>query len=77
VTPTTTVGGGFGYVLGGRDSLDGQLQPDMQHELYTRVSLTQFIGKSWQIQGEVGRDISVSQGFKEDLRINLRLAKLF
>ncbi|SOE96545.1 Uncharacterized conserved protein [Burkholderia sp. D7] len=77
VTPTTTIGGGFGYVLGGRDSLAGQLQPDMQHELYTRVSLTQFVGKSWQIQGELGRDISASQGFKEDLRINLRLAKLF
>jgi len=77
VTPTTTIGGGFGYVLGGRDSLAGQLQPDMQHELYTRLSLTQFVGKSWQIQGELGRDISASQGFKEDLRINLRLAKLF
>jgi hypothetical protein len=49
----------------------------MQHELYTRISLTQFVGKSWQIQGELGRDISASQGFKEDLRINLRLAKLF
>lgn len=77
MTQTTTVGGGFGYVLGARDTLAGQLQPDMLHELYTRIEVTQFLGKTWQVQGELGRDISASQGFKESLRINLRLAKLF
>jgi hypothetical protein len=38
---------------------------------------TQMLTPSVQMQVEAGRDIEVEQGFKEQARINLRVAKLF
>lgn len=44
---------------------------------YLRLSATHMLTSTVQVQAELGRDIEVEQGFKEQARFNLRLAKLF
>lgn len=68
---------GAGRVEGGKTSVNGIDQDDRTGTTYARVMATQMLTPSVQMQVEAGRDIEVEQGFKEQARINLRVAKLF
>ncbi|WP_407316101.1 transporter [Pseudomonas sp. nanlin1] len=75
--PGTQVGLGGGHIHGARSSVDGTRQDDALSSTYVRLSLTHWLTPSVQVQAVLGRDLDVEQGFKENARLNLRLAKLF
>lgn len=77
LTPHSTVAVGGGYIEGARSRIDGVRQDDELGTTYARLSLTHWLQPTFQVQAQLGRDLNVEQGFKEDLRINLRIAKLF
>ncbi|RAI70849.1 transporter [Pseudomonas fluorescens] len=68
---------GGGRIEGGKTSVNGINLDDRTNTTYVRVMVNQMLTPSVQVQVEAGRDIEVEQGFKENARINLRLAKLF
>ena len=76
-SPQTRLAIGGGRIEGAKSSVAGANQDDRLGTTYLRLSLTQMLTPSVQLQAELGRDIEVEQGFKEQARINLRLAKLF
>ncbi|MCY0386989.1 transporter [Robbsia sp. Bb-Pol-6] len=74
---TTTLWGGGGYVAGARQTLDGVDENNRLSTSYGRLGVTQFMTPTTQVQAIVGSDLSVHQGSRERLRIDLRLAKVF
>lgn len=77
LSPFTHFGVGGGRIEGGRSTVESVGQDDRADTTYVRLMATHLFAPSWQAQIEVGRDIQVEQGFKEEARLNLRLAKLF
>ena len=76
-SPQTRVAVGVGRIEGAQSTVAGADQDDRLGTTYVRGMLTQMLTPSVQVQVELGRDIQVEQGFKEQARLNLRLAKLF
>lgn len=76
-SPRTQIAIGGGRIEGGTSSVSGVNQDDCLNSTYLRLSATQMLSATVQFQAELGRDIKVEQGFKEQVRLNLRLAKLF
>ncbi len=76
-TPSTTFAVGAGYISGSATTVDGIDQHNGVSTSYARFTVTHFIGPTLQIQAQIGKDIEVEQGFKEDARLNLRLLKVF
>lgn len=77
LTSTTTLWGGGGYYAGARQTLDGVDRNNPLSTSYGRLGITQFITPTTQVQAIVGTDLSVRQGARERVRIDLRLAKVF
>lgn len=68
---------GVGHIRGAETSIDGADQQDEIRSTYARLTLTYFIEPTVQLQAQLGRDIDVEQGLKEDSRLNLRFTKVF
>lgn len=77
LTPQTTLAVGGGYIYGARSSVDGVDQHDVTRTTYARLTVTHFIEPTLQVQAQIGQDLDVEQGPKEEARLNLRLTKLF
>jgi hypothetical protein len=77
VTPATSLAADYGYRFGGTDRVNGVSSDDKTKTHYARVTATSFLTSTWQLQGQVGADLSTENGPKERARINLRLGKIF
>lgn len=75
--PATRLSFGFGHITGGQTSVDGVDQGSASRTTYGRIALSHFVTATTQLQLKLGRDLSVRQGFKEDQRLELRLATIF
>ncbi|WP_044422988.1 transporter [Pseudomonas syringae group genomosp. 3] len=76
-TSLTTFGVGVGHNWGGETAVDGVHQDDDIRTTYLRVSATTFVSPRDQLQLQLGRDVAVENGPREDLRVNLRYAHVF
>ncbi|QID19931.1 transporter [Nitrogeniibacter mangrovi] len=77
LSDTTYVSPAISYSWGGETEIDGVDQDDAQRRTKCLLSVGHFLTPSWQILGSAGTDLSVRNGVKEDVRINLRLLKIF
>ncbi|KAA8693857.1 Uncharacterized protein ALO80_04244 [Pseudomonas caricapapayae] len=77
LSPKTHFAVGGGHIDGGENRVAGLNQNDQLNTTYIRLSATHMLAPSIQVQAVLGRDLEVEEGFKEKLRLNLRLAKLF
>lgn len=73
----TTFGVGVGRNWGGETRIDGLDQDDETKTTNFRVTATSFVTPRDQLQLQLGRDLAVENGTREDLRINLRYARVF
>ncbi|NMG72216.1 transporter [Parazoarcus communis] len=62
---------------GGETELDGVRQNDRQRRSRVSVGASHFLTSGWQILGTLGKDLSVENGVREDVRMNLRLLYVF
>jgi hypothetical protein len=74
---TTTFGLGFGHTWGGETHVAGVAQDDPQGTTNVRLTATKFVTATDQLQLQLGRDLSVETGPREDWRMNLRYAHIF
>lgn len=74
---TTTFGLGFGRTWGGETQVAGINQDDRLGTTNVRLTATKFVTPKDQLQMQLGRDLSVENGAREDLRMNLRYAHIF
>lgn len=77
VNEAMTVAVGGGHISGAETSIDGAGQHDEVRSTYARLTFTYFIEPTVQLQAQLGKDIDVEQGLKEDSRLNLRFTKVF
>jgi hypothetical protein len=74
---TTTFGLGFGRTWGGETHVAGDALDDRQGTTNVRLTATKFVTAKDQLQIQLGRDLSVENGPREDFRMNLRYAHIF
>ncbi|MCV9880238.1 transporter [Brenneria izbisi] len=74
---TTSFGIGFGHNWGGETTIDGVDQDNKQNTTNIRLTAAKFVTPKDQVQIQLGRDLSVENGAKEDFRMNLRYARVF
>lgn len=77
LTPATVLGLSYFRTAGGRGTVDGVEQNGRINTGRFLVSAAHFLSPTWQIEGQFGQDIHVSNGPKEDRRFNLRLLRVF
>lgn len=77
LSPSTTFSAGLGHYEGGETELNNVSRDDKLKTTYGRMSVTHFVDKTSQLQLMLGKDLNVENGFKENMRINLRIAKIF
>ncbi|NCE88257.1 transporter [Pseudomonas sp. Q1] len=75
--PTTALAIGFGHNWGGETQVAGVNQDDKMQTTNFRVTATKFVTAKDQFQLQLGRDLSVENGPKENFRMNLRYARVF
>ncbi|KTS76962.1 phenol degradation protein meta [Pseudomonas oryzihabitans] len=73
----TSFGLGFGHNWGGENRIDGVAQDDRTKTTNFRVTAATFLTTTDQVQLQLGRDLSVDNGFREDFRMNLRYVHVF
>jgi hypothetical protein len=74
---TTTFGLGFGRTWGGETQVSSIGQNDQMGTTNVRLTATKFVTAKDQLQIQLGRDLSVENGAREDFRMNLRYAHIF
>ncbi|MFC3396464.1 transporter [Brenneria rubrifaciens] len=74
---TTAFGIGFGHNWGGETKIASVAQDNKQETTNIRLTATKFVTSRDQMQIQLGRDLSVENGAKEDFRLNLRYARVF
>ncbi|MCK9798350.1 phenol degradation protein meta [Pseudomonas chlororaphis] len=74
---TTAFGIGFGRSWGGETNVERVNQDNELGTTNFRVTATKFFTAQDQIQLQLGKDLSVDNGAKEDFRMNLRYARVF
>ena len=77
LTPRTFVGAMVSHIRGGATEVDGIELDDSQDLTKVKFTIGHAISPSMQLMGSLGKDISIRNGVKEELRFNLRLLKLF
>lgn len=77
VAPTTSLYLTLSQLAGGETEVDGARQNDRQRRTRALVGAGHFFAPGWQLLGSAGRDLTVENGVREDLRVNLRLMKVF
>jgi hypothetical protein len=75
--PATSLGVGFGQTWGGEVEVDGADLDDAMRTTNFRLTATRFFTPKDQLQLQLGRDLSVENGPREDFRMNLRYARVF
>ncbi|NMY68180.1 transporter [Pseudomonas sp. WS 5414] len=74
---STAFGIGFGRTWGGETNIEHVNQDNELGTTNFRLTATQFVTPKDQIQLQLGKDLSVDNGTQEDLRVNLRYARIF
>jgi hypothetical protein len=74
---TTALAIGFGHSWGGENQVDGVNQDDRMETTNVRVTARKFLTARDQFQVQLGRDLAVENGPKEDFRMNLRYVRVF
>lgn len=75
--PATALGVGIGQLWGGETRVDGTDQDDARRTTNLRFTATRFFTPTDQLQLQLGRDLAVENGPREDFRLNLRYAHVF
>ncbi|WP_342245924.1 transporter [Pseudomonas sp. OTU5201] len=75
--PATSLGVGFGQTWGGEAEVDGVDLDNAMRTTNFRLTATRFFTPTDQLQIQLGRDLSVENGPREDFRMNLRYARVF
>ncbi len=75
--PATAFAVGFGHIWGGETEVDQVERDDAMRTTNIRLTATKFVTPQDQFQFQLGRDLSVENGPKEDFRMNLRFARVF
>jgi len=68
---------GYAGALGGTQRLDGAINGIKTEFHQVRAAYGHFLTPSFQVTAQVGRDVEVRGGFKQDLAITLRVLKVF
>jgi len=77
LTAATSLGAGLGRSWGGENRIDGIDQDDRAERTNLRLTAATFFTPKDQFQVQLGRDLAVENGTREDFRVNLRLLHLF
>lgn len=77
ISPSSEVALGYSGTFGGFQKLDGISNGAATIAHTVRLSYSQFLSPTWQLSGRIGRDISVSGGFRQDFFLQARLLKVF
>ncbi|OLS60297.1 transporter [Pseudomonas putida] len=75
--PATSLGVGIGQLWGGETRVDGVDRDDCQRSTNLRFTASHFFTPKDQLQLQLGRDLAVDNGPREDFRLNLRYAHIF
>lgn len=75
--PTTSFGIGLGHNWGGETEVNGVKQNDKIKTTNVRLTASKFFTAKDQFQVQLGKDLSVDSGVKEDFRLNLRYLRIF
>ena len=73
----TTFAIGVGHTWGGETEIEQLNQDNRLGTTNLRLTATRFVTPKDQVQVQLGRDLAVENGPKEDLRVNLRYAHIF
>ena len=74
---TTTFGIGLGRTWGGETNVEHVNQDNELGTTNLRLTATKFVTPTDQVQLQLGKDLSVDNGTREDFRMNLRYAHIF
>lgn len=77
VDPGTSLAVGLGHTWGGENQIDGTAQDDRAETTNLRVTANKFFTAKDQLQVQLGRDLAVENGPKENFRLNLRYVRVF
>lgn len=77
IDPGTSLAVGFGHTWGGESQVDGTSQNDRGETTNFRVTATKFFTAQDQLQMQLGRDLAVENGPKENFRLNFRYVRVF
>lgn len=76
-SPTFRGAIGYAKLWGGTEFLDGVETGNATERDQIRLELSKFLTPTFQVLGDVSRDIETEGGFKEDFRGTLRLLQVF
>ncbi|SDI65830.1 Putative MetA-pathway of phenol degradation [Pseudomonas flavescens] len=76
-TAGTSFAIGFGHSWGGENEVAGIRQDDAMQTTNFRVTAATFVTPKDQLQVQLGRDLAVENGSREDFRVNLRYLHIF
>lgn len=74
---STSLAIGFGHNWGGENKVAGIRQDDEMETTNFRLTAATFFTPKDQLQLQLGRDIAVENGAREDFRVNLRYLHVF
>ena len=77
LSPATTLSASLFRVEGGETEIDRVDQDDRQRRTRMMIGASHVLAPNWQLMGHIGRDLSVDNGVRENLRVNLRLMTIF
>ena len=77
IDPGTSLALGLGHTWGGESQVEGTRQDDRGETTNFRVTATKFFTAKDQLQMQLGRDLAVENGPKENFRLNLRYVRVF
>lgn len=77
LSPATALSLSLSQLSGGETEIEGVAQNDRQRRSRASIGASHFIAPGWQVLGTLGKDLTVDNGVREDLRINLRLLNVF
>lgn len=77
VNPKTTVSLGYAGYWGSKQKVDNLENGFATEQQQVRASVQTFIDPTTQVEGLVARDIKTEKGFREAIRVQLRVAKIF
>lgn len=77
LNPQSHIALSYYHTFGGETTVGGTQQDDELNNNRWQATFSTFVQPTLQFQVQYGQDIDVENGFKEDQRFNLRLAKVF
>lgn len=77
LSPATAFSVSLSQLSGGETEVDGVAQNDRQRRSRASIGASHFFAPGWQVLGSLGKDLTVDNGVREDVRVNLRLLNVF